>query len=129
MTRLPRNPRGAYPAARLLLFPFRTRPARALTAPSYADDGRPRGSAQHRRDRARFEDREHYDRHTIFASKGKRSGVHDLQFPHEGLMVGQVLVALGGWVFLGIGGVDAVDTGRLEDRVTTHFGSAQHRGG
>src|SRR5262245_17100870 len=49
--------------------------------PLFADDRRPAASAQDGLDRAGFQDRKHDDRRMVFTGKGKRGGVHDLEFP------------------------------------------------
>ena len=43
--------------------------------------------------------------------------------------MGQAVEPLGGRILLRIGGVDAIDIGRLEDRLCADLGGAQHRRG
>ena len=76
-----------------------------------------------------FADREHDDRHTVFAGKRERGRIHDLQIAVEGLLMARCVITLRLRVLLRIGAIDAVDIGGLENGVASHFGGAQHRGG
>ena len=46
------------------------------------------GAAQDGFDRSRLPDREHDDRHTVFAGKRKRGGIHDLEVALDRLLDG-----------------------------------------
>src|SRR6185437_5959424 len=78
------------------------------------DDGRASLAAQHRFYRGFFRDRKHDDRYTIFAGKRESGPVHHPEILFEGLLVAQLFVSLCLGVFLGVGGINAVDIGRLE---------------
>src|SRR4051794_38723215 len=68
---------------------------------------------QHLEQVAPLADREDHDRDVVVAHEADRRGVHHAQVLRKDLLVGQGLVALGGGVLLGVGGVDAVDAGAL----------------
>ena len=74
-------------------------------------------------------DREHDDRHTVFAGKRECGRVHDLVVALDRLRMGQTVEPLGGRVLFRIGAVDAVDIGGLQHRLRADFGGAQDRGG
>src|SRR2546430_9035435 len=93
---------------------------------SIADDGGAPFSAQHRRDRSLFADREHDDRHTVFPSKREGGAIHYFQVALERLLVSQAVVALGGSVLLGVRAIDAVDVGGFEHCLSAQLGRAQH---
>ena len=60
-------------------------------------------------------------------AKRDRRRIHDLEVARQHLVIGQLLVALGLGILLGIGAVDAVDLGALQHRVAAHLGGAQRR--
>src|ERR1700675_2481276 len=102
------------------------RSGRQVGARLLADDGKSPFSAQHLLDRALLPDREYDDRHMVFLGKREGRGVQDLQALIQGLLMAQAIIALVLRVLLRIGGIDAVDIGRLEDSVAGHLGRAQN---
>src|SRR5262245_36918947 len=90
-----------------------------------ADDGGASFSAQNRRDRSLFADREHDDRHPVFLGKREGGGIHHFQVALDRLLVGQTVVALRRLILFGIGAVHPVDVGGLEHRVGTDFSGPQ----
>lgn len=61
----------------------------------------------------------------MLVAHGEGGHVHDAEVFAHGLGVGELVVALGGGVLLGIGGVDAVDFGGLHQEVAVEFGGAE----
>ena len=98
-----------------------------VPAPS-ADRGEVTLAAQDSLDRAGLSDRKNNDRHAVLSSKRERGGIHDFQVAVERFLVVEMLVALGARVAFGVRSIDAIDIGRLEDRIALHLGCAQDRG-
>src|ERR1043166_1361311 len=111
------------------------RSARAVVLPDsvaqfrLADDGRASFAAEYRRDRSRFADREHDDRHTVFPGKREGRGIHHFEGALDGLLMGEALEALRLRVLHRIGAVDPVDFGALEHGLGPDFARAQDRRG
>src|SRR5580700_6729338 len=82
---------------------------------SAGNDGPATGSAQDLADRARLGNREYDDRQRRLAGKGECGRIHDLVAAFDCLRMRQAVEALGGWVLFGIGVVDPVDIGGLEN--------------
>src|SRR5258707_5917065 len=61
---------------------------------SIADDGGAPFSAQHRRDRSLFADREHGDRHTVFPSKRESGAIKYFQVEFERLLMRHTFITL-----------------------------------
>ena len=74
-----------------------------------------------------FADREDHDRNAVVAHQADGRGVHDLQVLRQHVLIGQGVVAGRRLVLLGIGGIDAVHAGALQQGVAAHFGRAQGR--
>jgi len=72
---------------------------------------------------------EHHDGNLIVHAKGKGSGVHDLKPAAQGVAVGDRLEALSPGVGAGIGVVDAVYLGGLEESVGSDFAGPKSGGG
>src|SRR4029079_17493429 len=79
--------------------------------------------------RALAEDAEHVDRQLLVAAERERGGVHHLQVARDRFVEGQLRVALGRRIFLGVRGVDAVDLGGLDDDFGADLAAAQRGGG
>src|SRR5260221_9091861 len=79
----------------------------------------------HSLERPRLEDREYVDRKLLVAAKRERGGVHHLEVLHERLVEGELGVARGGLVLHGVGGIDAVHLGRLQDDIGLDLAPAQ----
>src|SRR6202050_1387087 len=90
--------------------------------PDLADDGKMTLAAQDVRNCALLQDRKHDDRHAVFLSKREGSGVHDLQPAIKRSLVAKPLIARGRGVALGIGSIDPIHVGCLEDSVAPHLG-------
>src|SRR5690606_15223565 len=78
--------------------------------------------------RARLVDRKNLDGQFLVAAQSKRRRVHDFQSADDGLVETDARIARGVGVFVGVGTVDAVDLGRLEDNLGTDFRAAQGSG-
>src|SRR5947208_6639495 len=106
-------------------------PFRALTGarlhgmPTLADRGEVPLAAQDRFDGAVFPDRKDDDRHPVLPSKRERRRIHDLQVSIQRLLMIEAFVALRRRIPFGISSIDAIDIGRLEDRIASHLGGAQ----
>src|SRR5690606_36934337 len=70
-------------------------------------------------------DRKDDDGDGIVPRQRNRRRVHHLEIAREHVLVAQLLVALGILVELGIGAVDTVDLGGLQEGFATHFRGAQ----
>src|SRR5436190_6313078 len=68
-----------------------------------------------------LEDAEHRDRQLLVAAQRERGRVHHLQVAHDRLVEGELRVALRARIALRVGGVDAVDLGRLEHHLGAHL--------
>src|SRR5262249_40917354 len=78
-------------------------------------------------ERSRLENGKDVDRELLVAAQGERRGVHHLEVLHERLVESDALVAGRGLVLQGIGRIDAVHLGRLEDHVRLDLAPAQRR--
>src|SRR5512140_2785882 len=76
-----------------------------------------------------LEDGEYVDRQLLVPAQGECRRVHHLAVLHERLVEGDLVVARGALVLHRVGGVDAVDLGRLEHDVGLHLPAAQRRRG
>src|SRR6185312_3489819 len=65
----------------------------------------------------------------VVAAQRDRAGVHYLQVALDHVLVGEAFVACRRRVLGGIGGVHAVDLGRLQQQVGADLDRAQRRGG
>src|SRR6185312_9559320 len=72
---------------------------------------------------------EHHHGHIVVFAEGYGSGVHDAKVEAENVVVGDLLEFGGVRAGLGIGGVDAVDRGGLEQDVGLDLHGAQAGGG
>jgi hypothetical protein len=84
--------------------------------------------AHHAHQRAGFEDTEDAYRHLLVAAQRECGRVHHLEPLGDGLVEADPRIPLGSRIARRVGGVDAVDLGRLEHHLGTDLGSAQ-RGG
>ena len=75
--------------------------------------------------RSRDGNREHLEQHVLVATERERRGVHDLQVLDDRFVERELVVALRGGILVRVGGVDAVDLGRLEHDVDAHLASPQ----
>src|SRR5260221_5693019 len=75
------------------------------------------------------EDVEHGDRQLLVAAQRQRGGVHHLELERDGLVEADACVARGARIALRVGGIHAVDLGRLDDDLGADFRAAQRRGG
>src|SRR5262249_36635919 len=101
----------------------------AMATSSIANSGADAAAVEHVSEAAAFADGKHDDRNGVVAHERNGGGVHHLQIARQHLVVGQRVVARGFGILLGIGGVDAVDAGALEERIGIHLGGAQGGGG
>ena len=69
------------------------------------------------------------DRFVIFLAEAEGGGVHDLELTLEAFLERNAFEAGRIWIFDGIGVVDAVDLGRVEDDIGADLTSAQGGGG
>ena len=81
--------------------------------------------SQNIENRAGRADGEHNYRNPIIARKRDGGGVHDAQIAGQNIVKGEPVEALGLRVALGIGGIDAIDAGALEERVAAHLRGPQ----
>ncbi|SOY46183.1 hypothetical protein CBM2587_A160060 [Cupriavidus taiwanensis] len=79
----------------------------------------------HALERAGLHDREHLDRQLLVAAQREGGGVHHLQVARDGLVEADGGVARGAGILLRVGGVHAVDLGRLEHDLGADLGAAQ----
>ena len=76
-------------------------------------------------ERAGLEDAEHLDRQLLVAAQRERGRVHHLQVLDDRLVEADLGVARRARVLLRVGGVDAVDLGRLQHDLRADLGAAQ----
>src|SRR3546814_2853854 len=69
-----------------------------------------------------FRSVEHDDRNLVVAAQRHRARVHHPQIVGEDTVVSQPVIALRGRVLLGIGVIDPIDAGALQQRVALHLG-------
>ncbi len=69
------------------------------------------------------------DRDIAFFAHGQGGHVHDAEFFFDGFVEGEVGIAGGVGVFVGIGGVDPVDLGGFEEDIAIELGGAEGRAG
>src|SRR5215510_3187542 len=93
-----------------------------LASPLRTDNGRAPLPPQDGLYRSFAVDREHDDRHMIFLGKREGGRVHDFQPAIERLPMGQVVIALGIVVLLGVGAVNPIDVCRLQYRAGADLG-------
>ena len=93
------------------------------------NDGRLAAACKHIGEIARLADVEDDDRDVVVAAQSDGGGVHDLEVVGEHPVEADLLVAAGARDLLGIGGIDAVDAGALEQGIAAHFGGAQSGAG
>jgi len=72
---------------------------------------------------------EHHDGDLVVHAEGEGGGVHHLEPASEGVAVGDRLEALGSWIGSGIGIVDAVHFGGLEEGIGPDFAGPEGGGG
>src|SRR5205085_11737911 len=91
------------------------------------DDGVGTLAAEHGGQTAVAIDREYQNGNVIFTRQRDGGGVHHFEVARQDLEIGQLVIALGAAIDLGIGVVDAVDLGPLEDCMAAHLGRAERR--
>src|SRR5438105_2484519 len=120
-----RRPCGGADLSATLLPAWPVFPCRYLAVA--ADDRIPSPAADNLGKTAVFEDREHQNGDTVLARQRDRRCIHYLEIAREDIEIVEPFEPLGAGHAVRIGVVDAVDLGRLEERVAAHFGGAQRR--
>ncbi len=72
---------------------------------------------------------EDHERQFAFHEEGDGGEVHDAELFTEDLFVGDLVVEASCGVFIGVGGVDAIDLGGFEDDIGLDFGGSQRGAG
>src|SRR3954451_4520600 len=72
-------------------------------------------AGHHASQRSGLENAEHPYRQLLITAQREGSRIHDLQVAGDGLVEGNFVIARGARVLGGVGGVDTVDLGGLED--------------
>src|SRR5437588_273461 len=86
------------------------------------DDGVTSSAAQNFGETPIFEDREHQNRNVVLARQRNRRGIHHPQIAGQDLQVIEPFKTPGDGGALGIGVVDAIDLGGLQECLASHFG-------
>src|SRR5215472_15585926 len=91
------------------------------------DDRIPSTSPQNIGEPAIVENGEDKDRDVVLACQRNRRGVHYAQIAREDIEIIEAVETLGARYMLGVGVIDAIDFGCLQQRIATHLGRAQRR--
>src|SRR5882724_1767163 len=97
--------------------------------PLVPDDREPTLAGDHVGEGPLMLNREYENGDAIFARQRDGRRIHDLEVARQHFEIGQLFVALRVRHFPGIGAIDAIDLGALEQDVAAHLGGAQRGGG